>query len=117
MLAKNPTLPRSPPRYALPLSFVIPNGADDEECPCAKPGTFPFFNCPKNAKQFYLHLSTMPGNKFEEARKEGKEDHECKSLSVDPGVLYFYQKSLTAHYESKKTDVNVRSCPSTDIMT
>ena len=100
-------------QYAMPLSFVSPNSAEDEECPCATPGTFPFFNCKKNAKQFYLHVSTMPGSRGK-AKNAGKA---CKSLSVDPGVLYFYQKSLTAKFESKKTDVNVRSCPSTDIMT
>ena len=104
-------------QYAMPLSFVSPNSAEDEECPCAKPGTFPFFNCEKNAKQFFLHVSTMPGSKAMRKAKQVSGPRKCKSLPIDPGVLYFYQKSLTAHFESKKTDVSVRSCPSTDIMT
>ena len=104
-------------QYAMPLSFVSPNSAEDEDCPCAKPGTFPFFNCEKNAKQIYLHLSTMPDSRAMRKAEQGSGPRKCKSLPVDPGVLYFYQKSLTANFESKSTDVNVRSCPSTDIMT
>jgi len=95
----------------MPIKFVTPNSPEDDECPCVKPGTLPFFTCEKNAKQIYLYVSTMPGSKTEKTAKK------CESLDVDAGVQYFYQKSLTAEYEGKKTDVRVRSCPSTDIVT
>ena len=108
-------------QYALPTSLIIPQdeggGAgsgggdgDGPHCPCAEHGSFPYFNCPDIAKQIYVHVS---GHRM--ARKQQQE--ECRSLPVDAGVQYFYDKSITARYEGKKSDVNVRTCPATDIVT
>ena len=126
----------------MPLSFVTPGGADDDEnCPCAKFGTFPFFNCAHNAKRIYIHAAVIGGGEEEGAREGGgrgvgggggvppglggvggsrwkkREGDTCRSLPVDSGVMYFFEKSETARYENRHTDVSVRSCPTTDIVT